>query len=241
MVAGVAHEINTPLGYVRNNVETIQGLFAQMQELVNTYQILVEMLTSEKFEEDELIAQLELVEELGALFLEADILAEMRQLFDDSLYGVDQISELVMNLKDFSRLDRARVDNINLHDCIETSLNIGKNKLKYHVTAKKDYGEIPSIECSPSQINQVLLNLFTNAAQAIKGKGTLYIKTHAERNYAYITIQDTGKGIPKDALSKIFDPFFTTKPVGQGTGLGLSISFQIIKSHGGKIQVASEV
>jgi|WetSurMetagenome_2_1015567.scaffolds.fasta_scaffold11555_2 two-component system, NtrC family, sensor kinase len=241
MVAGVAHEINTPLGYVRNNVETIQGLFGQTQELVNAYQSLVKMLTDSDANEEELHTQLGLIEELGAPFSTTEMINEMNQLFNDSLFGVDQIAELVMNLKDFSRLDRSKVENVNIHDCIESSLNIGRNNLKYKVTVKKEFGEIPNISCSPSQLNQVFLNLFTNAAQAIEDKGTLQIKTYADETFVYISVQDSGKGIPKEVIPKIFDPFFTTKPIGQGTGLGLSICFQIIKSHDGKIQVASEM
>jgi len=241
MVAGVAHEINTPLGYVRNNLETVQGLFEQTQELIKNYHHLIQLLISEEINENELNSQLGIVEELSAPFSESEMFNEINQLFHDSLFGVDQVAELVMNLKDFSRLDRARVENINIHDCIESSLNIGKNTLKYKVTVKKEFSELPKIACSPSQINQVFLNLFTNAAQAIEDKGILHIKTYADDGFIYISIQDTGKGIPKDVLPKIFDPFFTTKPIGQGTGLGLSICFQIIKSHGGKIQVASEV
>jgi len=109
------------------------------------------------------------------------------------------------------------------------------------VTVKKEYGDIPHISCSPSQINQVLLNLLVNSAQAIENKGIILIKTYHDQSYVYIVIQDNGKGIAREYLQKIFDPFFTTKPIGEGTGLGLSISFQIIEKHGGKIKVASEV
>jgi signal transduction histidine kinase len=241
MVAGVAHEINTPLGYVRNNVETVQGMFDMIRELLGTYQATMELLTSPDASEEDITEQLTLLEEMGAPFAEADTFEEIGQLFEDSIYGVDQIAELVMNLKDFSRLDRAKVDNVDIHECIESSLNIGRNNLKYKVTVKKEYGEVPRIQCTPSQLNQVFLNLFNNAAQAIEDKGTLLIKTSADKQFVYVSVQDSGKGIPKDTLHKVFDPFFTTKPIGEGTGLGLSISFQIIQAHGGKIQVASEV
>lgn len=241
MVAGVAHEINTPLGYVRNNVEVTQNLFEQAKDLIENYEKLVDLLTSEEIEEEKLGEQLEMVSEMSEPFREDDLLASMQELFKDSLYGVDQISELVMNLKDFSRLDQALTDNVNLNECINSALNIGKNVLKYKTTIKKQYSELPPLKCAPSQLNQVFLNLLTNAAQAIPDKGIIWIKTWAENNWVHVSIQDNGKGIPPDVLKKIFDPFFTTKPVGEGTGLGLSISYKIVEQHHGQIKVASEV
>jgi len=241
MVAGVAHEINTPLGYVRNNVEVTQDLFGQAKDLIENYEKLVELLTTEEIEEEALGEQLELVSDMSEPFREDDLLESMQELFKDSLYGVDQISELVMNLKDFSRLDQALTDNVDLNQCINSALNIGKNVLKYKTNIKKQYTELPPLKCAPSQLNQVFLNLLTNAAQAIEEKGVIWIKTWSENNWVHVTIQDNGKGIPPDVLKKIFDPFFTTKPVGEGTGLGLSISYKIIEQHHGQIKVASEV
>ncbi len=241
MVAGVAHEINTPLGYVRNNIEVTHGLFDQTKALIENYDKLVELLTAEDMDEETLGEQLELVSEMSEPFREDDLLESMQELFNDSLYGVDQIAELVLNLKDFSRLDQALTDNVNLNQCVDSALNIGKNILKYKVTVKKQYSELPPLKCAPSQLNQVFLNLLTNAAQAIKDKGFIWIKTWTENNWAHVSIQDNGKGIPPDVLKKVFDPFFTTKPVGEGTGLGLSISYKIIEQHHGQIKVASEV
>ncbi len=239
MVAGVAHEINTPLGYVRNNVEVTQGLFGQAKDLIENYAQLVTLLTDDEIEEEVLGKQLALVGELSEPFLEDDLLNAMDELFKDSLYGVDQISELVLNLKDFSRLDQAKTDHVDLNQCIDSALNIGRNILKYKVTIKKKYGHLPPLKGAPSQLNQVFLNLLTNGAQAIQDKGTIWIKTWADDNGVYISIQDNGKGIPATVMKRIFDPFFTTKPVGEGTGLGLSISYKIIEQHNGQIKVAS--
>lgn len=241
MVAGVAHEINTPLGYVRNNIETIQNFFEQSQTLLTAYQNLVTAMTAAEPNLEEIATQTQTVDEFGEIFQNTELIEEMQHIFPDSLYGLDQISELVSNLKDFSRLDQAKLSNVNLNECLESTLVIAKNPLKYKVTVKKEYGDIPRISCSPSQINQVFLNLLVNAAQAIENKGTILIKTYYDHDYVYVVIQDNGKGIAKEHLQKIFDPFFTTKPIGEGTGLGLSISFQIIEKHGGKIRVASEV
>lgn len=240
MVAGVAHEINTPLGYVRNNVEMTQQLFTQAQELVHAYDHLVSTLYSEEPDEAQLQTQLNEITERSAVFKEEDSFAEMQDLFKDTLYGVEQISELVLNLKNFSRLDQAKVDNISLNDCFESTLVIAKNTIKHKVKVIKQYGDIPKIPCSPSQINQVLLNLLTNAAQAMSQQGNVLLKTYADEKYVYAVVQDDGSGIPKEILPKIFDPFFTTKPIGEGTGLGLSISYKIIQQHGGHIKVASQ-
>lgn len=241
MVAGVAHEINTPLGYVRNNVEMTQQLFSQVQDLMMAYDLLVNTLCSqEEPDPAQLQTQLQNITERNAVFREEESFTEVQDLFKDTLYGVEQISELVLNLKNFSRLDQAKVDNISLNDCLESTLVIAKNTIKHKVKIIKQYGDIPKIPCSPSQINQVFLNLLTNAAQAMSTQGNVLLRTFADEKFVYTLIQDDGSGIPKEILPKIFDPFFTTKPIGEGTGLGLSISYKIIQQHGGQIKVASQ-
>ncbi len=244
MVAGVAHEINTPLGYVRNNIELMESMFTQARDLVLSYNQLTNMLTAEDTDEDTLESQLELVATLSEPFSDGDLFNELHALFKDSLFGVDQISELVHSLKDFSRLDRAATANVDINECLDSCLVIGKNVIKNKAEIIKEYGEVPKIDCMPSQLNQVFLNLITNAAQAMPATeklGTITLRTTADQKNVYVDVEDTGKGIPPDILPKIFDPFFTTKPIGEGTGLGLSISFKIIESHRGKIDVSSEV
>ena len=159
----------------------------------------------------------------------------------DSTDGLNQISELVQSLKDFSRLDRAAEDRFDVREGIEKTLLITRNLLKYGVTVDQRFGEVPPILCAPSRINQVFINLVTNAVQAMDGKGTLTITTSARDGWVDIEVCDTGCGIAPENLSKIMDPFFTTKPVGQGTGLGLSIVRRIVDEHGGKIAVDSKV
>ncbi|HEY4714003.1 MAG TPA: ATP-binding protein, partial [Aquirhabdus sp.] len=166
---------------------------------------------------------------------------DMSAIFNDTGYGLEQINELVMGLKNFSRLDQAMTDSVSINECINSSLLIAKSTLKNRIEVIKQLGDIPKISCAPSQINQVLLNLFTNASQAIEGEGKILVKTWADDRNVHISVQDSGKGMPAEVVARIFDPFFTTKPVGEGTGLGLSISFQIIEQHGGRIRVASEV
>lgn len=241
MVAGVAHEINTPLGYVRNNVEMLMEFSTQIAQLLREHRGLAAALLAPDSDPALIETRLATIAEQEALIDPELLFSDQDTMLGDTLYGLGQISELVTGLKDFSRLDQAPTANVSLNDCIESALLIAKNTLKHKVEVIKQLGELPRISCAPSQINQVLLNLLTNAAQAIAERGRILIKSWADENAVYVSVQDSGKGIPPEHLKKIFDPFFTTKPVGEGTGLGLSISYKIVQQHGGSIRVASEV
>lgn len=242
MVAGVAHEINTPLGYVNNNIEMVREFVAQMQFILEAHDQLSALLLDPNTSDVDIAESLATIDEMKSDIDIRQWFIDLDTLFNDTFYGVQQISELVTGLKNFSRLDQAPTDNVSLNDCIESALLIARNALKYKVKVIKRLDEIPKIRCAASQINQVLLNLFTNAAQAIKAdEGYLLIKTWHDAQHVYVSVQDTGCGIPQETLPRIFDPFFTTKPVGEGTGLGLSISYKIIQQHNGTIRVASEV
>ena len=239
MVAGVAHEINTPLGYVKNNMEMMEMFFESTHELLKNCDGLVTTLVSPQTTEAELQASLQGVSALKES-LSATNADDLARLFADTHFGVDRISEIVMNLKNFSRLDRAMVGDVDINECLDSSLLLARNVLKNRVEVVRQYGQLPRISCMPSQLNQVFLNLLTNAAQAIEGRGRILVRTEADGEWLRVTVQDTGKGIPAEVLPKIFDPFFTTKAVGQGTGLGLSISYDIVKQHGGDIRVTSQ-
>ena len=241
MVAGVAHEINTPLAYVKNGLATVDAQLTPIARLVGETEKLLAMLRAGN--QQELGKQFGLVSGLVGDFRANDTAAELQKLTKDGQYGIGQISEIVTNLKDFARLDRSKVDKCNLADGIDSTLVIAKHLLK-SVEVQKNYGQLPSITCSPSQINQVLLNLITNAAQATEGKpaGKISITTRSpDAAHVAIDVEDNGKGIAPEVLPKIFDPFFTTKDVGQGTGLGLSIAYKIVQNHGGKIEARSKV
>ncbi|HEX4895192.1 MAG TPA: ATP-binding protein [Solimonas sp.] len=241
MVAGIAHEINTPLGYVRNNVEMIRDVFMQTAEALDRHRQLARLLLDEAASAELIDAQLAACREASAALGDDAVLSDTQALFGDTLFGADTIRELVVNLRNFSRLDQARVAEVSIHDCIDQTLSIAHNAIKNRVQVIKRYGEVPRVACSPSQINQVLLNLVTNAAQAIEhDQGKILIRTEADAGWLRVHVQDNGKGIPPELQKKIFDPFFTTKPIGQGTGLGLSIAFQIVQAHGGRIDVVSE-
>jgi signal transduction histidine kinase len=165
------------------------------------------------------------------------LLKDAKELLVDASEGLSQLGSLVLNLKGFSRVDRDGMDSVDLNEGLESALMIAQHQMRDRVRIVKHLGTLPKVRCMPSQVNQVFLNLITNAAQAIEGDGTLTIESKADANDVEISFTDTGCGIPDDVLPKIFDPFFTTKPVGEGTGLGLSIVHKIVKSHGGSIKV----
>jgi signal transduction histidine kinase len=239
MVAGLAHEINTPLGYVRNNVEMTKTAIGEVRDLIAAYQGVVDTLLNGG-DDAEFAAKADDLEARRAT-VDLATLDDISSLLDDSVFGVGQIAELVGSLKDFSRLDQAQMTQVDVHKLIESALKIGGNQLrKKNIAIVRAFGQVPEIVCSPAQINQVLLNLITNAAQAIEhAQGRITLRTHAVGHYLLIAVEDNGKGIPAQHLERIFDPFFTTKPIGHGTGLGLAICYQIVEQHRGRIRVAS--
>jgi len=240
MVAGVAHEINTPLAYVKNSLGSVTGKLPELTRLIAEAEKLLELLHSGTADPHQLGQQFALTEQLVTQFRSHQVLEELQTLLTDGLHGIAQISELVVNLKNFSRLDRSKVSSFNLNEGLDSTLLLARHELKQH-TVKKSYGDIPAVTCSPSQINQVFLNLIHNAAQAIEsGRGVIALTTRrVDEGHVAVEVQDNGKGIPADVLPRIFDPFFTTKDVGKGTGLGLSIVYKIVEQHGGRIGVDS--
>jgi two-component system, NtrC family, sensor kinase len=246
LVAGISHEINTPLLYLTNNAELIQERLNLMHEFIKhctaAFCIKAEDFADRAEYQTQFVTALK---EVKMLLRDAELEANVEEAQDlarDSIDGLSELTEMARGLKDFSRLDRAPVASFDVNAGMDKTLLIAKNILKHKADVRKFYGEVPEIECSPSQINQVFLNIITNAAQAIEDYGEIVITTrlHDERHVA-IRIADTGCGIPEENLAKIRDPFFTTKEVGAGTGLGLSIVDEIIRSHGGDLLVESKV
>ncbi len=242
MVAGIAHEINTPLAYVKSSLASVKDRLPEVENIVVECQKLLEMLEGGDVPDETLSAQFARVSALTAQFRAEAEGADLGQLTQDGLHGIDEISEIILNLKNFSRLDRSKLQDFNLNEGIESTLVIARNLVK-HKTLHRQLRDIPLVECSPSQINQVFLNLITNAAQATDDTtGELTVSTGMATNgQVRVDISDNGHGIPENILAKIFDPFFTTKEVGQGTGLGLSIAYKIVQEHRGRIEVHSKV
>jgi len=235
LAAGVAHEINNPIGYVYSNLGSLQKYLDELFKVVDAYEKVEPLLTQHHAE----MADLRAVKDKADLgFLKEDVTA----LMSESREGITRVKKIVQNLKDFSHAGSDEEWQwADLHKGLDSTLSIVWNEIKYKGDVIKAYGEIPEIECLPSQLNQVFMNLMVNAAHAIEERGTITIRTGAQGDRVWIEVSDTGKGIAPEHLGKIFDPFFTTKPVGTGTGLGLSVSYSIIQTHHGNINVASEV
>jgi signal transduction histidine kinase len=238
MVAGLVHEINTPLGYVRNNVEMTRATLADATQLLAAQQDALDALLG--MDEGRATTRLAEIDELRSR-VDAGALQDLCELLDDTVHGVGQIGDLVLNLKDFSRLDQAGTQNADLNKLVESALKIVSHILrKRGIEVVQKLGALPEIQCAPAQVNQVLLNLLSNAAQAIEHEGgRIVVATQVLDRRAIIVIEDNGKGIDAVNLPRIFDPFFTTKPIGQGTGMGLAISQHIVEQHGGVIRVSS--
>lgn len=164
---------------------------------------------------------------------------DIEAILTESLQGVERVSRIVRDLNEFSRVDDARWQWADLHEGLDSGLNIVSNAIKYKCRVVKQYGVLPKVQCVPAHLNQVFVNMLMNAAQAIDKDGTITLQTRAQEEEVSISISDTGKGIPTEHLARIFDPFFTTKPPGEGTGLGLSLSYSIVRRHGGRIDVQS--
>jgi signal transduction histidine kinase len=246
LVAGISHEINTPLLYLANNAELIRERLALMQRFVKQCASAFTVRSEDFQDRAEYQAKfVHALKHVKIMLRDEEIEANLQEAEDlvrDSIEGLGDLTEMAQSLKDFSRLDRAPVEAFDVNAGLEKTLLIAKNIVKHKAEVRKFYGDIPEIQCSPSQINQVFLNIITNAAQAIETQGEIVISTKLrDPDHVAISIADTGCGIPEENLAKIRDPFFTTKEVGTGTGLGLSIVDEIIRSHGGELLVESEV
>ncbi len=227
LAAGVAHEINNPIGYVMSNIVTLSGYINDLLRLIRAY------------ESGSMAAELQrLRDQIDIDFLTEDIVA----LVAESQDGIDRVRQIVASLKDFSRADDGgQAVATDLHQCVESALTMCRNELKYKAVVRTELAALPPVVCRAPRIGQVLINLLVNAAHAIEENGEIVVRALPDGDGARIEIEDNGHGIPAQYLDRIFEPFFTTKPVGQGTGLGLSLSYGIVRDHGGTIKVESTV
>ncbi|VBQ00224.1 histidine kinase [Burkholderia pseudomallei] len=232
LAAGVAHEINNPIGFVNANLNTLRSWVQGLLDVIAVQEALTGTLAADARAPLAAVAR-----DIDLDYVRGDILA----LIDESIDGAMRVRRIVCDLRDFSRPSGDAWAFADLHASLESTLNVVHNELKYKADIVREYGVLPLVECNAAQLSQVFMNLLVNAAQSIGTHGTITIRTTHDGDTVSISIADTGAGIPEDAIGRIFDPFFTTKPVGQGTGLGLSISHGIVEHHGGRIDVESHV
>jgi two-component system NtrC family sensor kinase len=212
LVAGVAHEINTPMGAIHSNNDIMMRAVDKLRRAI---------------------------ESPGDGKEVARLLEILVGICRNNEIATDRIMKIVRSLKNFARLDEAERKKVNIHEGIESTLTLLQHQLKNRIHIDKQFGDLPEIECFPNQLNQIFMNLLVNAVQAIPDRGTVTIKTSGDKDSVRIEIRDDGVGIPEEHLSKIFDPGFTTKGVGVGTGLGLAICYRIVHEHHGTIEVQS--
>lgn len=226
LAAGVAHEINNPIGFISSNLGTLKKYIAKLMEYIAA------SVTNRTQEE---------LHQLRKTLKIDFVIQDINALINESVEGTARVREIVQNLKSFSRLDEVKCKEADINECLENTIKVIWNELKYKATVIKEYAKLSPIKCYPQQLNQVFMNFLVNAAQAIEKQGEIKIKTWQDDKDIFVSISDTGQGIPAENLSKLFEPFFTTKETGKGTGLGLSIAHEIIQKHQGRIEVASEV
>jgi PAS domain S-box-containing protein len=234
LAAGIAHEINNPIGFVNSNLGTLRKYVTALLQVIDAYRPLADACPREH---PTLLEVNQFCRTVDLAFIRDDALS----LLAESRDGLERVTRIVADLKDFSRVGESKWQPADLHKCLDSTLNVVFSEIKCKATVTKEYGVLPEIMCMPFQLNQVFMNLLVNAAHAIKERGTITLRTGRAAETVWVEVEDDGVGIPAENLQRIFEPFFTTKPVGAGTGLGLSVSYGIVQRHRGRIEVRSEL
>jgi signal transduction histidine kinase len=229
LAAGMAHEINNPIGFISSNLGTLESYANGLMSLLGVYE------RSESALSSHLDQVLKVKRDVDLEYIRSD----MFELLDESKEGLNRVKKIVQTLKDFSHVDQSGWIVTDLHSELDNTLEILQNQIGPGIQVIKAYGELPLVECQPLEINQVFMNLVQNAVQSIKKEGKIWIRTGIANDNAWVEVADTGCGVPKEYIGRIFDPFFTTKPVGAGTGLGLSLAYSVMEKHHGRIEVHS--
>lgn len=238
--AGVAHEINNPIGFITGNIDTLSDYFKDVETVLGGYQALLQMLKSNDGLSSEVKQQVQKIEDIEEDVDIGYLQEDIPDLLKDCLVGSQRIARIVNDLKTFARPGNEGFTMVDINSGIKSTLNVINNEIKYKAEVKTDYGELDMIEADPQKLNQVFMNLLLNAGQAIEKDGEIKIQTRQDDTHIRVTICDNGCGISPEHLSRVFEPFYTTKAIGQGTGLGLSSSYDIIQEHKGKIDVKSK-
>ena len=238
LAAGVAHEINNPVGFVMSNIDTLQEYLCAFMELYENYEDLTQVISIDNDEANSIVEKIKKAKKRHDF---AFIIEDIDQVVKDSSNGLGRVKEIVMSLKNFARVDAEEVGEVIVDEIVEDSIKMIWNEIKYHVELSKTLSAPLPVMGNSAQLSQVIVNLVMNASQAISERGNIDVKTWQTSEHTFISIEDDGSGIPESIVNKIFDPFYTTKPIDIGTGLGLSISHGIIEKHGGRIEVKSEL
>jgi signal transduction histidine kinase len=234
LAAGVAHEINNPVGFVNSNLNTLGGYIGNLLQLIDAYEQAEGLIAADPASHERVSR---IKREVDLDFLRGDLPSLLKESGD----GLDRVKKIVQNLKNFSHAGEGDWQMANLQDGLESTLSIVHNEIKYKAEVLREYAPLPPVECLPQELNQVFMNMLVNASHAIENKGLITVRTGTQDGQVWVEFEDNGKGIAPEHLSRIFDPFFTTKPVGKGTGLGLSLSYSIVQKHKGRIEVSSEI
>ncbi len=238
LAAGVAHEINNPIGFISSNLNSLGEYLTDIKRVMGAYEPLLDAIGQAQ---SSLSAQAGSVRKIREEVDIEYVLSDLSDLVKESIEGAQRVRKIVADLRDFSHVDSddATIENINT--LLDKTISVASNELKYKADIKREYGQIPDVLCYGGKLGQVFLNLLVNAAQAIEQRGTIIVRSGLEDDRVYVEIEDTGCGIPQENLNRIFEPFFTTKEVGKGTGLGLNLAYNIVQDHDGQITACSTV